>query len=306
MKAIVYDSFGSLAGGEYLEVPEPELKPGTVLVHVLYAGVIPFDVKVIEGTIPMPHIKFPFTPGAEFSGVIAQVANDVENFAVGEYVCGNPTHYGGAFADQLLVKASELCKIPPGLALELAGACPVSALAAWHALFNDGSVKKGDHVLLVGASGNVGSFAVQFAAQAELVVYAIGSAQYEANTIALGADHYLDYKKDGYLEGLPKFDMVVDLVGGENQKKLVPLLKEGGTLVSLVQEPDPEELNLYNVKGIMLNSGSNPQQLEEILELIQLGEIKVNISMVLLMQDAVMGLQEVKNGKENGKVLLKN
>ena len=306
MKAIIYDSFGNLESGKYEDTAAPELKPGTVLINVLYAGVIPFDVKVIEKVIPMPHIKFPFIPGAEFSGVIAQVAKDVDHWQVGDYVCGNPNSYGGAFADQIVVKTEELCKIPPGLALESAAACPVSSLAAWHGLFNEGTLNKGDKVLIIGATGNVGSFAVQFAAQAELIVYAVGSAQYEYDTLALGANYYLDYKKQDYLENLAKFDLILDMVGGENQKKLIPLLKEGAIFISLVNEPDPEELNLYNVKGLMLNSGSNPKQLEEILELIQIGEIKVKVSKVLLMQDAVIGLEEVKDGKENGKVILKN
>ena len=306
MKAIVYDSLGSLESARYTETDEENLDAGSVLVQVLYAGVIPFDVKVIEQTIPMSHIKFPFTPGAEFSGVIVGVGPEVDEWEVGDYVCGNPNHYGGGFAEFIKVKVKDLCKLPPGLSPEIAAACPVSALAAWHGLFNDNVIQKGDHVLIVGASGNVGSFAVQFAALEELVVYAIGSSEYESDTLSLGANYYLDYKKEGYLNNLPKFDLILDMVGGTGQKILVTLLKEGGTIVSLVTEPDPEETNLYNVGGRMLSSGSNPQQLEEILELIQIGEVKVNIANVLPMKDAVTGLQQVKYAKKNGKVLLKN
>lgn len=306
MKAIVYNEFGDIENGRYESIQDPELKPGTALINVLYAGIIPFDVKVLEKTIPMPHIKFPFIPGAEFSGVIVEISNTKDEFQVGDYVCANPKSYGGAFAEQIVVKTDELSKIPVGLAFESAAACPVSSLAAWHALFEKGKLMEGQKVLIVGASGNVGSYAVQFANKAGAITYAVGSQEYQFAVLDMGANFYLDYKVENYLDGLPEMDLVVDLIGTENQNNLIPLIKEGGTIVSLVQEPDPELLNLQNVNGFLLNSGPNPRQLNEILDQIQKGEIKINISKVLLMQDAVVGLAEVKSGKQNGKVLLKN
>lgn len=306
MKAIVYTEFGDIENGRYESIQDPELKPGTALINVLYAGIIPFDVKVLEKTIPLPHIKFPFIPGAEFSGVIVEISNTKDEFQVGDYVCANPKSYGGAFAEQIVVKTAELSKIPVGLAFESAAACPVSSLAAWHALFEKGKLMEGQKVLIVGASGNVGSYAVQFANKAGAITYAVGSQDYQFAVLEMGANFYLDYKVENYLDGLPEMDLVVDLIGTENQNNLIPLIKEGGTIVSLVQEPDPELLNLQNVNGFLLNSGPNPRQLNEILDQIQKGEIKINISKVLLMQDAVVGLAEVKSGKQNGKVLLKN
>ena len=306
MKAIVYNEFGDLSKGEFKEVPAPELRAGTLKVKVSYAGIIPFDIKVLDKTIPMPQLKFPFIPGAEFAGEVVELADDLKGWARGDLVCGNPKKYGGAFAEEFVVKADEVCKVPAGLSMSLAAACPVSALAAWHGLFDAGKLVSGQNVLIVGASGNVGSFAVQFAKQQNAMVYAVGSARHKFDVLDLGADHYLDYKEDDYLKGLPAFDLVLDMVGGKAQDQLIPLLKKGGTIVSLVQQPDADLIKEYQVHSHMLNSGPNPKELEKILEQVNKGIIKVKGAEDYPLQDAVQAFAAMSDKDKNSKYLLKN
>ncbi len=306
MKAIVYHEFGSLSSGEYEEQSGPEIKSGTLKIKVAYAGIIPFDIKVLDKTIPMPHLKFPFIPGAEFSGEVLEVAEDLKGWKRGDVVCGNPKKYGGAFAEEFVVKADEVCKVPKGMAMSLAAACPVSALAAWHGLFDAGKLEANQKVLIVGASGNVGSFAVQFAKQKKAEVYAVGSSRYEFNVLDLGADHYLDYKADDYLKGLPAFDLVLDMVGGKAQDQLIPLLKKGGRIVSLVQEPNEDLVKEYQVQAHLLNSGPNPKELEKILDQVTKGMIKVKGVEEYPLQDAVQAFAAMSDKDKNSKCLLKN
>lgn len=306
MKTLVYHEFGSLSSGEYKEQPAPEIKSGTLKIKVAYAGIIPFDIKVLDKTIPMPQLKFPFIPGAEFSGEVLEVAEDLKGWKRGDLVCGNPKKYGGAFAEEFVVKADEVCKVPKGMAMSLAAACPVSALAAWHGLFDAGKLEANQKVLIVGASGNVGSFAVQFAKQKNAEVYAVGSSRYKFDVLDLGADHYLDYKADDYLKGLPAFDLVLDMVGGKAQDQLIPLLKKGGRIVSLVQEPNEDLVKEYQVQAHMLNSGPNPQELENILDQVSKGLIKVRGIEEYPLQDAVQAFAAMSDKDKNSKYLLKN
>ncbi|WP_313514910.1 NADP-dependent oxidoreductase [Sphingobacterium sp.] len=305
MKAIVYNEFGSLSKGEYSDVAAPELKSGTLKIKVSFAGIIPFDLKVLDKTIPMPQLKFPFIPGAEFAGEVVELADDLNGWEKGDLVCGNPKKYGGAFAEEFVVKADEICKVPAGMSMTLAAACPVSALAAWHGLFDAGKLVADQKVLIVGASGNVGSFAVQFAKQKKATVYAVGSSRYKFDVLDLGADHYLDYKDEGYLNDLPAFDLILDMVGGKDQEKLIPLLKKDATIVSLVQEPNADLVKEYQVHAHMLNSGPNPKELENILEEVSKGILKVKGIEEYPLQAAIQAFEKMNDNKSNSKYLLK-
>ncbi|MGH1564422.1 NAD(P)-dependent alcohol dehydrogenase [Mumia sp. DW29H23] len=234
MKAVVQHEYGGTDRWEVGDVPEPVPDRDQVLVRVHAAGVDRGVWHVMTGLPLAGRLAFglrrPKQPvvGMDLAGVVEAVGPDVTRFAVGDPVLGAGT---GTFAELALAREKHLVAKPAGLSYEEAAALPVSALTALHGLRDTGRVQKGQRVLIVGASGGVGTYAVQLARAFGAEVAGVCRTSKVEGVRALGADPVVDYTREDPLDLGPRFDLVLDIGGDRSLGQLRRMLVPGGTLV---------------------------------------------------------------------------
>jgi NADPH:quinone reductase-like Zn-dependent oxidoreductase len=235
MKAVVSRCYGGPDALEYLDIEKPTPGPKDVIVAVKAAAVNPLDYHYMRGSpyllrlmrgIGSPNDQ---RMGVDFSGVVAEIGDEVTKFAVGDAVFGGRS---GAFAEYLLVpEDGGIAAIPDGVSFEAAAAVGVAALTALQALRDEGALVAGEKVLINGASGGVGTYAVQIAQQIGAEVHGVCSTRNVEMVRALGADHVFDYKQEDYTESGNEYDLIVDMVGNHSLTANRGVLKPNGRLV---------------------------------------------------------------------------
>ncbi len=216
------------------DVPVPSPSPGEILVRVIAAGVAPWDALIREGkskVSPQP----PLTLGSDLSGVVEKVGPGVSEFAPGDEVYGvtNP-QFCGAQAEFAVATAGMVARKPQSLNYLEAASAPVIAVTASQMLFQYAHAMRGQTVLVVGAAGNVGAYAVQMAVDAGIHVVAFARPVDQSLLRSLGVNSIIDSSKPTFEQDLPQVDAIVDTVGGDTLQPLVSALKPGGKLVTAV------------------------------------------------------------------------
>lgn len=235
MKAAVlthYDKKGTDL--EMLDLPVPVPEDDEILVRIMAAAVNPLDNMIIRGEVKLivPY-KMPLIMGNEFSGVVEKAGKRVTRFKAGDRVYGRmPLKKIGAFAEYAAVKESALAHIPHNLSFEEAATVPLTALTALQA-FEIMQVKQGESVFISGGTGSLGAMAIPVARSLGLHVYTNGSAENEERVRKLGAEKFIDYKKENYVDVLSDVDHVLDTLGDRALPDEFQVLKKGGSLVSL-------------------------------------------------------------------------
>jgi NADPH:quinone reductase-like Zn-dependent oxidoreductase len=306
MKAVQIHRYGAPEELKYEDAPDPVIKEDEVLVKVYASGVNPIDWKVRKGYLKqwLPH-SFPLILGWDLSGVVEQVGSNVKNFKKGDEVYGRPDpSRNGTYAEYIAVRASELAFKPTTLNHTEAAAVPLAGLTAWQGLMHEGELKPGQKVLINGASGGVGTYAVQFAKWKGAKVIATASKENFSFLKELGAEEIYDYHIPGYEKNIKDMDIVLDLAGGEEQKIVAGTLKKGGILVSTVGITDKDLLDEKGIKGKSFMAQSKPEDLKEIASLIDKEKVKPIISKVLPLQKADEAHRISENGKVRGKIVL--
>lgn len=230
MKAVRIHSFGTSEVLKYEEAPEPDIGPDEVLVKVYACGVNPVDWKVREGFMEKmaPH-ALPLTLGWDVSGIVEECGALVTRFSPGDAViCRPDTMRNGGYAEYIAVKAHELAPAPKSIPLDTAAGLPLASQAAWMALFDVGGLRRGQKVLIHGASGGVGTFAVQFARLAGAYVIGTTSAKNIGLVRSLGADEIIDHVADDFSKKVRDADLVFDTIGGETQARSWGVIRKGG------------------------------------------------------------------------------
>ncbi len=302
MRAIRIHQYG---GPEVLtveEVPQPEPGAGQVLVRVCAAGVNPADWKIRAGYFKdfMP-LQLPAILGFDFSGEIEAVGPGVTKFKKGEQVYGSAM---GTYAEYVAAKIAEIAPKPSSLDHVHSASIPVAAQTAWQALFDAGGLTAGKKVLIHGASGGVGSFAVQLAKAKGVYVIATGSGRNQEYLKQLGVDKPIDYEKTKFEDVVRDVDVVFDTQGGETQQRSWQTLEKGGVLVSIVQPPPETEAAKYGVKGVFLGRQPNAEQLVEIAKLVDAGRLKTTVEVVLPLAEARRAHELSQAGHVRGKIVL--
>ncbi|MBO0790403.1 MAG: NADP-dependent oxidoreductase [Ktedonobacteraceae bacterium] len=212
MRAIHVHSYGDADQLKLEEIPQPEPQEGEVLVRVHAAGVNPIDWKIRSGWMKsvMP-VTLPYVPGNEFAGVIERVDPHVPTLRPGQTVFGQSS--GGAYAEYCAAPSRALAPMPVSLSFDEAAAAPIGATTAWQGLFDAGQLHAGQRVLILGGSGGVGTFAVQFAHRAGAQVIATTSTHNVAFVRSLGADVVIDYTRTHIEDEIHNVDLVFDTVG---------------------------------------------------------------------------------------------
>ncbi|GAA1655677.1 NADP-dependent oxidoreductase [Actinoplanes couchii] len=324
MKAIRFHAAGGPEVLRYEEVPVPAIGAGEVLVRVRAAGINPPDWYLREGLTVMPpemrpELSCPLTPGTDVSGVVEAVGPGVSDLVVGDEVYGMlrfPGFEGRGYAEYVAAPAADLARKPTGLDHVRAAGAPMAVLTAWQFLVELGhdvpspftgrvhrpvALGPGTTVLVNGAAGGVGHFAVQLAKWKGARVVAVASGRHEEFLRDLGADEFVDYTRERAVDVVRDVDVVVDAVGGN----LLPVLKDGGTMLPVFfAEYDPVEIERRGITVSNIQVRSSGAQLAQIGRLFDSGVLRVGVDSVFPLSDAVGAHVRAARGHLQGKIVL--
>lgn len=282
MAAILVKQFGGVEAMHLERLPVPTPGDGEVLVKVIGAGVGPWDGWIRSGNSVLPQ-PLPLTLGSDVSGVVVAVGAGSHGFAVGDEVYGvTNKRFTGGYAEYAACSAAMLAHKPATLSHLEAASVPVIAVTAWQMLFDTAKLTSGQTVLIHGAAGNVGRYAVQLARAAGLTVVASGRDSDRAMLTALGAGTVIGHE----LSPVSQVDAVIDLVGGATQAKLFDFLASGGQLVSAVAEPDQALAAARGVKAGFMLVDVNTATLDEVALRFDRGELQAWCGAVLPLAEA--------------------
>ncbi len=283
-------------GGQLVfdDVPKPAIARDEILVKIRSTAVNHLDlVKASGAARQVLPIDLPWIPGHEYSGVVEQIGSDVAEWSPGDAVFG-ANGVGGAYAEYLAVKPAAIAGKPSNLSFEEAASVPVAAQTAWQGIFTHGHLEKGQTILIHGAAGGVGAYAVQLASHAGATVIATASGDDEAYLKSIGASQVINYREAQFEKVLrEKVDVVFDLIGGDTQKRSFLVLKEGGHLVSAIQPVSQEETARYRVSGEMMRLEPSGEVLSRIARLLEEGTIRPDVAAVYALQDATQAWKDI-------------
>lgn len=307
MKAIVVHEFGGPEVLKYEDTPLPELKETEILVKVIAAGVNPVDGLVRAGMFAKNSKgALPMIPGYDVAGLVEKIGAKIDKYKQGDPVYAYiGLKQGGGYAEYVAATDKEISPKPKSLTFVEAAAVPLAAETAWQALFEVAKLSAGQTVLIHGASGGVGSFAIQFAKARGAQVIATASTRNQDLLKQLGADVAIDYTKQQF-EGIAKdVDVVVDTVGEDTLARSYGVVKKGGFIVSLVARPDPVELEKHQIRGAPMNVEPNSDELGQITNLIDAKKVTVIVSQTFALADAAKAQEQAATGHTRGKTVLK-
>ncbi|MDP1879478.1 MAG: NADP-dependent oxidoreductase [Parachlamydiaceae bacterium] len=314
MKAIVIEKFGGPEELMLKKMAIPEPNPGEVQIRISYAAVNPVDWKIRQGHLhpKIPH-QFPIILGWDASGTISKVGQGVDQFKVGDEVfayCRKPTIQWGTYAEYVCLEAENVAHKPTNLSFAQAAAFPLSGLTAWQSLFDVTKIKEGDSVLIQAGAGGVGSLAIQFAKIAGATVFTTGSESNHTFLKRLGADIVIDYRNDSIEEIVKNhtkngLDIIFDTIGGEVYRNSYKLLKRGGKIVSLLEQPNKELEEKYGVESFYVFVVPNGNELEDIANLIQEGKVVPIPIHEFPLEKAAEAHESSQEGHVQGKIVLK-
>ena len=321
MKAIVIDRFGGPEVVRVAEVAPPPSAPGRLSIKVAMAGLNPADWKCREGWLRRYHQpSFPYVLGFDLAGTVSAVGDGCVGFAVGDKVVAKTeVARGGAgsLAEYTSVPLHFAAHLPAHVPMRDAASVPVAGITAWEAVFEMGQLKSGQTVLVNGAAGGTGSFAVQLARMIKARVIATCSPGNFDYVRRLGADHVVDYRAPGLSEAIMKIcpdgvDLVLDTVGQGVLPQSVQLARRGGRVVTIATlvdgepQPDPAAAAARDVTvaTAMSNREREGPQLLALVAALADGRIRVPEIEVLPVWRAGEGLERLKAGHVRGKLVL--
>ncbi len=286
-------------------LPEPQPGEGELLIRVRATGVTPTELL----WYPTTHTKeggarTSAVPGHEFSGVIAALGKGANGFTVGDEIYGtNDWFADGATAEFCLTLPQNIAFKPKALTHELAATVPIGALTAWQGLLDRAKIQSGERVLIHGAAGAVGLFAVQLAHLRGAHVIATASALNTEFVKQLGADEVIDYKTSRFEDQVENVDIVFDAVGGETLDRSWVVLKRGGRVITIAA--DSEGTTDQRVKDAFFIVEPNQKQLLELAKLLDAGTLKTFVSAVVPLEEASVAYSRAVPGKRAyGKVVI--
>ena len=318
MKAITIDEFGGPEVLKWTDVEDPVPAPGEVLVDVAASAVNRADAVQRIGLYPVPEGASPY-PGLEVSGRISALGEGVIGWRVGDEVAALLT--GGGYAEKVAVPAGQLLTVPAGIGLAEAASLPEAAATVWSNVFMTAGLKEGETLLVHGGSGGVGTMAIQIAkARGARVVTTVGGEEQAARVRELGADLAIDYRTGDFADHGP-YDVVLDIIGGQNLERNVRSLATDGRLVVIGLQAGLEApLNLVDVLfkrlsvfGTTLRSRPLEEKAaivagvqEHVWPLIESGAVRQVVDGSVPLSDAAQAHRILEEGGHFGKLLLVN
>lgn len=319
MRAIVHNTYGSPDVLEYQEIEKPELTDDGVLVRVRAASINPADMYSLSGRPLLVRIRGGLLRpknnrlGIDFAGTVEAVGKDVTTFRAGDEVFGGES---GALADYVCIRDGYALK-PANLTFEEAAAVPVAAITALQGLRDKGQIKSGQKVLINGASGGVGTFAVQIAKVFGAEVSAVCSPRNIELVRSLGADHIIDYTREDFTRSDQRYDLILDVAGSKSWSQYKRILKAQGTLV-IVGAPKGNALigplsHIAKVRMAAFRSSQNVHffiaQINQadmmvLRELLESGKVKPIIDKRYELSELADAFRYLEEGHARGKIVL--
>ena len=297
MKAVVIHETGGPEVLRWEEAPDPEPGDGEVLVRVHAASVNPADWKQRRG---YREPALPIVLGFDFSGTVE--VSRADGFAEGEDVFGLAA--SGSYAELATASAAAITKKPDGVSHEQAATIQVAGLTAWQSLFDVAGLEDGQTVLVAGAAGGVGHYAVQFAKRAGARTIGTGSAHSRDFVLGLGADEYVDYTQQDVADAVSGVDVAFDTVGGDVTESLVPTVRAGGVLVLIASPPPEEAAKDRGIRAGLHVTQPNPDELARIADLVASGDVRVEIAEVIPIAEVARAHEQSESGHTRGKLVL--
>jgi NADPH:quinone reductase-like Zn-dependent oxidoreductase len=306
MKAIRIHEYGGPEVLKYEDAPRPSPAAGEVLVRVHATSVNPVDIAIRSGFFKeRMKFKMPFIPGWDVSGVIEAAGPGVTRLKPGDEVYGRTDlARDGAYAEYMAARESEVALKPKSLDHTHAAAIPLTALTAWQALFDAGKLSAGQTVLIHGAAGGVGHFAVQFAKVKGARVIATASKKNHEFLRSLGADEVIDYNTTKFEDVVRGVDVVLDTITGETQDRSWQVIKKGGIYVSVLQPPNQEKAAAHGVRSAHTFVQANVDELNEIARLVDSGKVKPHIEKVFPLKEARAAQELNATHHTRGKIVI--
>ena len=307
MKAARVLQFGPPSVIAIDDLPRPTPGPEQLLVRVKAAGVGPWDALVREGKSAL-HQPLPLVLGSDLAGIVEAIGPEVTGFKPGDEVYGATNgQFTGAYAEYALSTAGMMATKPAALDFIAAASAPVVAVTAWQMLFDYAQANPGQSVLIHGAAGNVGAYAVQLARQTGLHVIATvgaGDVEYVRN---LGAERIVDYQVERFEDCVTGMDVVLDTVGGDTQERSLRVLKPGGILVSVVSPVPEAAQKRYGVRAAFFYVDVTTARLNKITELFDRGKLFAQVGTVLPLEEARTAHEMLAGAAphERGKIVLR-
>jgi NADPH:quinone reductase-like Zn-dependent oxidoreductase len=306
MKAIQLHQYGGPEVLQFEEVKKPVPQDDEVLIQVKAAALNPVDSKIRNGYMKdiVPK-SFPFIPGWEASGIITETGRNVTAFKAGdEVLTRTPFNKGGAYAEYMVAGENEVVLKPRSLSFIDAAALSVVASAAYTSLFKATTVQAGQKIVILGAGGSVGLFAVQMAKTAGAIVIGIATGDDMEAVRSAGADQVIDYKTPQYAETIKDADLVLDFVGAPAQDDLWKVLRKDGLLLSTIPPPAVEKAKQFGVNTSFIFTAPDKTVLEKVAAMAGEGVIKGRIGKVLPLAEARQAHLLMDGRTVGGKIVL--
>jgi len=299
-RAVLIRAYGGAA--EVAEITRPLAGQGQVLVRVRAAGVNGIDWKVRDGLVRQAFpLQLPAVLGIELAGVVEAVGPGASRFRVGDRVMG-PLGGLGAYADFVAVDEANLVRTPHGLDDVHAAAIPVAGVAAWQSLHHAGPIGAGQRILIHGAAGGLGGYAVQYAKRVGAEVFATASAAHLDHVRSLGADHVIDYRAQRFESVAQDIDLVLDYVGGEMLDRSWQVLKKEGAIVG-TSSPDILARTPPGRRGLWFMNKPDADLLERLAAEIAEGTLISKLGEVVGFADIPTAIERNRTESLIGKVV---
>lgn len=312
MKASYYNEFGELDNVTTGSLDKPVPGEGEVLIRIKAAGVNPVDAFATQGMLKdaIPS-EFPAIPGWDVAGVVEERGHSARRFKVGDEVYAyarRPVIKHGTFAEYIALPESYLAKRPQKITMEESGGIPLVGLTAYQAIFDAGQMKEGQTLLILGASGGVGTMAIQLAKAKGIKVIGVASKANHDYMKELGADATIDYNNNHVGEAVAAIepngiDMIFHCSRGDTLDQVMEtgVLKKDGHLISITNR-NPETNDDVNFQYVFVEP--NATQLQHIQELTDDGKVKVHVSKTYNLEEADQALKDVQTLHTRGKLVI--
>lgn len=312
MKAAVIYEYGGPEVFRVEEIPEPVLEDKEVLVKVYAAGVNPVDWKQRKGNHKLfLKARFPVVPGYDISGVVERCGSDAGKFQAGDEVyCRLSRRFGGAFAEYAAALESTLALKPKNIDHLHAAGIPLSGQTALQALRDKAKLRPGMQVMIIGAAGGVGHFALQIAKYYETKTTAVCSSDHPELLNKLKPDHHIDYRRTDYLNAPERYDVIFDAAGTQSFLKCRKILKNGGLYITSLPRP---KLLIHKLVSLFtrgkrartLLQKPSGNDLEILAELVEAGKLQVITDSVYSLKKISEAHRRAEEYSTEGKIIIK-
>ena len=306
MRAIVIHAYGGPEVMKLENVVRPDPAENEVLIRVIAASINPVDVLIRKGYLAKLVGNFPLIPGMDAAGIVEKVGNKVTKYKAGDPVFAFFTSKDeGGYAEFVTAKEDELAPKPGTVSFAQAAGAGAAGATAWEALVDTANLRAGQTVLIHGGSGGVGHLAIQIAKAKGAKVFATASTHNQEFLRQMGADVAIDYTGTKFEDVAKDVDVVLDTVGRDTLERSYGVVKKGGIIVSIVDEPKPATLEAHGIRGVTLRCTPRAGVLEELGKLMEAKKLMPVISQTFPMAEVVQAQEQIATRHTRGKIVLK-